>query len=118
MEWLLMLTTGLALLVLLSPLIILLGTVFVLVPLAHLLPPPASVARASFDCPYARRRVNVAFMTPPGAERPSDVLSCSLFSDAPPIRCEKGCLGLARTGWTPSPMVPRYALVADGVAPR
>ena len=119
MELLVMLVTGLAAFVLLLPLILLLGTIFILVPLAHLLPAPSMVARTSFDCPFSKRWVNVAFLTEPSAEGPSDVLSCSLFTDERGIRCNKGCLGLARTtGWTPSPVVPRFALLAGGVALR
>jgi hypothetical protein len=116
MGWVSTVFTGLVLLLLLAPVILLLGTFFILVPLAHLLPPSPSIARSSFDCPVSRRRVNVAFSTVPGAEGPGDVVSCSAFSDPSDIRCQKGCLALARTRWTPSPMVPRYSLVADGVS--
>jgi hypothetical protein len=116
MEWIATFAIGLALVVLFAPLIMLLGTVFILVPLAHLAPAPTMVARTSFHCPFARRRVSVAFVTPPGTDRPSDVASCSLFTGGRGIRCRKGCLGLARTAWTPSAMTPRYSLVADGVA--
>jgi hypothetical protein len=117
MEW--TVTTfavALGLLVLFAPVIMLLGTFFILVPLAHLAPTPTPIARASFECPFARRRVSVGFVTPPDSDMPSDVESCSLFTDGRGIRCEKGCLGLARTAWTPSPMTPRYSLIADGVA--
>jgi hypothetical protein len=118
MDVIVTLVTGLALLVLLAPVISLLATVFILVPLAHLLPPPAMVARTSFECPYSRRRVNVAFLTEPPSETPSDVLSCSVFSDERGVRCKKGCLELAETGWTPRPVVARFALLADGEARR
>lgn len=110
--------TGLALLVLLAPVISLLATVFILVPLAHLLPPPAMLARTSFECPYSRRRVNVAFLTSPSSAIPADVLSCSAFSDGRGVRCKKGCLDLAQTGWAPRPVLARYALLADGEACR
>lgn len=109
---------GLALLVLLATLISLLLTVFILVPLAHFAPAPPMVARTSFDCPYSRRRVNVAFLTSPAAGRPSDVLSCSLFTDERGVRCKKGCLELAETVWTPRPVVARFALLADREASR
>lgn len=118
MEWVVTVLTGLALAVLLAPLIALLGTIFLLVPLAHLVPKPPMISRASFYCPFSKRVVSVAFLSSPDAERPSDVVSCSVFSDGRGIRCKKGCLGLARTGWAPSPMVPRYSLIADGVALR
>lgn len=114
MEWIATFLTGLALVMLFTSLIMLLGTIFILVPLAHLAPAPAMVARASFDCPFSQRRASVAFVTPPDSQMPSDVLSCSLFTDERGIRCKKDCLRLARTGWRPSSMVPRYSLVADG----
>ncbi|OGL00686.1 MAG: hypothetical protein A3I14_00755 [Candidatus Rokubacteria bacterium RIFCSPLOWO2_02_FULL_73_56] len=117
MEWLGTILTGLALLVLLAPLLSLLVTVFVLVPLAHLLPHPAMVARASFTCPFSKRRVSAAFLTSPGSQAPSDVLSCSLFGDGG-VRCKKGCLGLAESLWEGRPVVARYALLADGEASR
>ena len=110
--------TGLALLVLLAPLASFLATVFILVPLAHFLPPPSMVARTSFDCPFSKRKVSVAFLTSPASATPSDVLSCSLFADGRGIRCKKGCLELAQTGWTPRPVVARFALLADGEACR
>jgi hypothetical protein len=109
---------GLALLVLLAPVISLLATVFILVPLAHFLPQPPMVARTSFECPYSRRRANVAFLTEPPSETPSDVLSCSVFDDERGVRCKKGCLALAETAWTPRPVVARFALLADGEASR
>jgi hypothetical protein len=117
MEW--TVTTfavALGLLVLFAPVIMLLGTFFILVPLAHLAPAPTPIARASFECPFARRRVSVAFVTPPDTDTPTDVASCSHFTDGEGIRCAKGCLGLAHTVWTPSAMAPRYSLIADGVA--
>jgi len=115
MEWLVTILTGLALLVLLAPLLSLFLTVFVLVPLAHLLPHPAMVARASFTCPFSRRQVSAAFLTSPGSPAPSDVLSCSLFGDGE-VRCKKGCLDLTESLWERRPVVARYALLADGEA--
>lgn len=87
---------------------------FLLVALAHLMPAPSTVARASFTCPLSRRRVNVAFLTTPGADQPVDVVSCSAFPDPERVRCAKGCLGWARSAWNASPMVARYALLAGG----
>lgn len=118
MDLIVMLVTGLALLVLLAPLISLLATVFILVPLAHFLPPPAMVARTSFECPYSRRKMNVAFLTEPSSETPSDVLACSVFPDEGGVRCKKMCRELAATGWAPRPVVARFALLADGEASR
>jgi hypothetical protein len=108
---------GILLFILLSPLFVLLLTLFVLAPLAHLMTPPPSVARASITCPVTGREVSAAFLTASGAEHPADVLSCSAFPGGT-VRCAKGCLAQSHVGWAPSPMVPRYALVADGVAMR
>lgn len=91
---------------------------FLMLALAHLLPPPPMVARTSFECPYSKRRVDVAFLTSPTVDHATDVLSCSLFADAGRIRCKKECLSLADTYWQPSPMLPRYSLIADDVAYR
>ncbi len=118
MDVIVTLLAGLALSVLLAPVILLLATFFILVPLAHFLPQPPMVARASFDCPFSRRMVNVAFLTSPASATPADVLSCSVFTDERGVRCKKGCLELAETGWTPRPVVARFALLADGEASR
>lgn len=116
MEWLVTILTGLVLLIVLAPVVSLLGTLFVLVPLAHLAPHPEMLARTSFVCPFSKRRVNVAFLTSPASPTPSDVVSCSLFSDG--VRCQKGCLGMAESAWAGRPVVARYALLADGEAYR
>lgn len=113
MEWIGTVLAGLALLVLLAPALLLATTVFVLVPLAHLLPPAPTVSRACFNCPFSRRRVTVAFLSEPGASRPSEVLSCSLFADGR-VRCKQECLDLVEARWAPSTAVARYALLADG----
>lgn len=117
MDTLVTIVSGLGLLIVLSPLLMLLLTAFVLVPLAHLSPRAAAVARASFKCPVTKRRVSAAFVTAPGAEHPSDVLTCSAFPGGA-VTCAKGCLEHADTAWEPSPMTPRYALIADGTAVR
>lgn len=107
-----------ALLVLLSPLWMLLLTFFVLVPLSFFAPPAPTVSRTSLDCPFSKRRANVAFLTAPGARTPADVLACSVFPDERDARCAKRCRELVETRSTPSTMVPRYALLADGEAYR
>jgi hypothetical protein len=117
MEWMMTLLTGLGLFVLLAPVLALLFTVFVLVPLAHLAPAAAAVARRGFRCPVTKRRVHATFLTAPGVDRPLDVVECSEF-DPEPVTCKKGCLALATVKPASSPMVPRYALIADGVACR
>ncbi len=115
MEWVVTILTGFAFLLLVAPAAMLLLTVFVLVPLAHLVPQPPMLARATFECPFSRRTVNAAFEVSPGAGRPTDVHACSVFG-AGPVRCRKGCLATATSGWAPSPMLPRFALTADGPA--
>jgi hypothetical protein len=111
------LLTAIVFAILLAPVAMLLLTVFVLAPLAHLAPRAPMLARATFTCPVSKRAVNAAFLSEPGAEHPSDVASCSVFGHDP-VRCKKGCLELAATGWAASAMTPRFSLVADGVALR
>lgn len=116
MEWVYLLLTGLVIAVIATPVVMLLLTIFVLVPLAHLLPRPTMVARTSLDCPFAERRAEVAVLTDPAHEAPRDVVSCSVFPGG--VQCAKGCLDLVRVRWGPSPMVPRFSLIAGGVTPR
>ena len=117
MEWLIMIFAGVMLVVVVAPVAMLLLTVFVLVPLAHLMPQPSTLARTTLTCPMSKRTVNATFVTSPAAEHPTDVVQCSLFADGR-VRCAKGCLAHAVVGWAPSPMTPRFALLADGAAPR
>lgn len=117
MDWLMTFVTGVAVFVLALPVLMLLLTFFVLVPLAHLAPRPSMIARSTFECPFSNQRATAEFVTSPDAERPADVVSCSVFRDGP-VRCEKGCLALGTTGWTPSPAVARYALIAGGTTYR
>jgi hypothetical protein len=84
--------------------------------MAILAPSPRMVARASFTCPVTHRVVSASFLASPASPEPVDVTACSLFDGA--VRCQKGCLAHARTGWAPSAMTPRYALLADGAAAR
>ncbi|HET7343757.1 MAG TPA: hypothetical protein VFL90_19995 [Methylomirabilota bacterium] len=108
---------GVLLTILLLPVAFLLGTLFILAPLAHFMAPAPAVARTSFDCPYRKQHVNVAFVTAPDSGAPADVMACSAFGDGA-VTCKKACVALGEVGWTPSPMVPRFALVSDGVAVR
>lgn len=117
MDWLIASVATFVMLVLLSPLLMLLATVFILVPLAHLTPPARMIARSALDCPIARRRVNAEFLTMSNSDRPSDVLACSAFPDGR-VLCEKGCLPFAVTRRTSSAVMPRFALIADGTAYR
>ena len=117
MDTLVTIVSGIGLLIVMSPLLMLLLTAFVLVPLALLAPRAVSIARASFTCPVTNRAVSAGFVTAPGADHPTDVVSCSMFPGGD-VRCAKGCLDHAHTEWEPSPMTPRYALIADGTATR
>ncbi len=117
MDWLIMIFAAVVLAVVLAPLGMLLLTFFVLVPLAHLVPQPSALARTTLTCPVSKRTVNATFVTSPSAERPTDVVQCSLFADGR-VRCAKGCLALGEVSWAPSPMAARFALLADGAASR
>ena len=117
MEWLLAPMSSLLAALLIVPVIVLLGAA-VLLMIGHIVPGGPTLSRVAFHCPFSRRRVTVEFLSPSGAAKPTDVLSCSVFSNPYHIRCEKRCLGMAETGWMPSPLMPRFALLADGVAYR
>jgi hypothetical protein len=118
MEWVLTLTSGVVVLLLLGPLAMLLGGLVLFGLVGHVLRGPG-VYRAAFDCPFSKQRASVEFLGETASDHPADVLSCSVFAPKPyHVRCEKGCLGLAETRGALSPMMPRYALLADGVAYR
>lgn len=117
MEWIVLIVAGFGLVLITAPIAMLLLTFFVLVPLAHLMPAPAMLARATFDCPISKKTVNVTFVTAPDREAPADVVACSAFGSRAVV-CEKKCRAMARVAWAPSPMVPRFALIADDVAIR
>jgi hypothetical protein len=117
MEWVMTILAGLVFAVMVAPLAMLVLTFFVLVPLAHLMPASRMLARARFNCPVSRRTVTASFVTSPGDEHPTDVAECSHFGDGKVV-CGKKCLAVATVGWEPSPMVPRYSLLADDTAPR
>jgi hypothetical protein len=111
-------TAGLVVLLLLLPLAVVLCGVILFGLLGHV-SSAGMVSRTSFDCPFSKRHASVEFVTEPGCDRPSGVLSCSVFAPLPShVRCEKACLGMATTGCASSPMMPRYALLAGGVAYR
>ena len=110
---------GLLMVVLLVvPPAVLVGAMLLLWVSGHFLPAGPTVARMSFDCPFSKRRASVEFLIAPGSDRLSDVLSCSVFPKPYHVRCRKDCLKMAEAGWAPSPMMPRYALLANGVAMR
>jgi hypothetical protein len=118
MEWVAVVMSMLVVFLLVFPLAMALGYLLLLGAAAWAFHASPSVARTSFRCPFSKRRVTAAFLTQAGSERPSDVASCSLFQDARGIRCKKGCLKLAETGWVASFMAPRYALLSGDVAYR
>lgn len=117
MDWVISVVAGMVLLVLVSPLLMLGLTVFVLAPLAHLARRPAMIGRSTFDCPFSKRRVSVEFLTSPESLRPTEVRACSVFPDGH-IGCEQGCCDLSATSWAPSPATPRFALIAGDTAYR
>jgi hypothetical protein len=118
MEWALPLVFVAVALVVVLPLALLLAAVALLGFVGHFAAGRPIISRASFNCPVSKRRANVEFLTPTGSEKTTDVLSCSVFAEPYNVRCEKGCIGLATAGWSPPLTVPRYALLADGVALR
>jgi hypothetical protein len=118
MDWVLRLTSSVVVLLLLVPFVVLLGGVILFGLVGHLLPRTLVKWRKTFDCPYSKQRAAVEFLSPPEAGQPSEVLSCSVFSNPYHVTCEKRCLTISEAGWTASPMMPRYSLLADGVAYR
>jgi hypothetical protein len=118
MELVLSVTAGLVVLLLLLLLAVVLSGVILFGLLGHV-SSAGMVSRTSFDCPFSKRHASVEFLTEVGSDRPNGVLSCSVFVPKPyQVRCEKACLGVAMTGCASSPMMPRYALLANGVAYR
>ncbi len=111
-----MLVAGVVFALIAAPVLLLLTTLLLLVPLALLTPRAPMLARTSFACPVSGRKVTATFLTQPGAAAPADVVACSAFPGG--VRCAKSCLREARTSWTPSPVVARYALLAGGEARR
>lgn len=118
MEWIGSVVASLVLLLLVVPVVVAVGSVFLLGAVGWAFSGSPSVARAGFYCPFSKRRVTAAFLTRPGSEEPADVVSCSRFTHAGGVRCEKGCLHLVETGWAASPLAPRYALLSGDVAQR
>lgn len=117
MDWPQVLFGGVVLVVLLAPVgLIVLAVLGLLV--SQLFAPAPMLSRASFDCPVSHRKVHAAFQTRAGLEHPASVISCSLFADPTKVTCERRCLEIADSTWAPSPMVPRFSLIADGAVPR
>ena len=119
MEWVLTLTSSVVALLLLAPLVVLLGGLMLFGLAGHFFSSSFVVSRASLDCPFSKQHAAVEFIGEPGGDRATDVLSCSVFAPKPyHVRCKKECVGLAEVGWTPSFMMPRFALLSGDVAYR
>jgi hypothetical protein len=118
MEWALPLVFALVVLVFVVPLALLLAAVALLGFAGHFGLGRPVISRATFNCPFSKRQASVEFLTPSDSDETADVLSCSVFSKPHDVRCKKGCVELATAGWSPPLTVPRYALLADGVALR
>ena len=118
MEWMGSLVAAFVVLLLVVPMVLAVSSVFLLGAAGWVSYGSPSVGRAAFRCLFSKRRVTAAFLTTPGSEQPSDVVSCSRFKNERAITCQKGCVHLAVTGWSASPMAPRYALLSGDVAYR
>ena len=118
MEWIGSLLASFVLILLVVPVIAAVGSIFLLGIAGWLSYASPSLAIARFPCPFTRRSATATFVTWAGSERPSDVVSCSLFKNGRAITCKKGCVHMATTGWSASPMEPRYALLSGDVAYR
>ena len=118
MDWVLRLTSSVVFLLLLAPFAVLLVGLMLFGLVGHLFPRSLIRSKTTFDCPHSNRRATVEFLSSPETGQLSDVLSCSVFSDPYHVTCKKGCLTMTEPGWQPSPMMPRYALLADGIAYR
>jgi hypothetical protein len=118
MEWMGSLIAAFVVLLLIVPAILAVVSVILLGAAGWVSYASPSVARTRFHCPFSKRSVTAAFLTRPGSEQPSDVVSCSLFQNGRAITCQKGCVQMAETGWAASPMEPRYALLSGDVALR
>lgn len=118
MEWVGSLMAAAVVLVLVGPMALLVLGMLAWTLVGLFLPVGPTVSRATFACPFSRRSVTAEFLTPSGQERPVDVLSCSAFRDPQAIRCKKKCLALASLHAVSQAMLPRWSLVAGGVAYR
>ena len=105
-------------LLLVVPMAVLVVGMMVWILTGFLLPSSATIARASFRCPFSKRSVHAEFLGRPGTEQPVDVVSCSAFREPRRIQCDKACLGLVVVHGVSAMLQPRYSLVADGVAYR
>ncbi len=118
MEWIGSLVAALVVLILVVPVALAVGSVFLLGCAGWVSYGSPSVGRAAFHCPFSGRGVTAGFLTLPGSEQPSDVVTCSRFKNERAVTCAKGCVHMVATGWAASPMAPRYALLSGDVAYR
>ena len=118
MEWAFPLVFALVVLVVVLPFALLLAAVALMGFAGHFGPGRPIISRVTFDCPFSKRQASVEFLTAFGSDQTTDVLSCSVFADPRRVRCKKDCVKLAVAGWSPPLTMPRYALLADGVALR
>lgn len=119
MEWVLTLTSSFVVLFLLAPLVVMLGALVLFALVGHVFGSGPVVSKTSFDCPFSTHHATVEFVSDLGIDRPTDVMSCSVFDPKPyHVRCKKECIGLAKMGSALSPMMPRYSLLSGGVAYR
>ena len=77
-----------------------------------------AVSRTGFYCPFRKQRVTAEFLTEAGQDHPSDVLSCSAFTEPLNVRCAKACRGLAEAHSVSATLMPRFSLIAGGTAYR
>lgn len=117
-EWAGPLVASFVLLLLAVPVVVAVGSVFLLGVAGWISYASPTVGRTGFHCPFSKRWVTAAFLTRPGSDQPEDVVACSRFKDGRAITCGKRCLHLAQTGWAASCMAPRYALLSGDVAYR
>ena len=96
--------------------LLLIGVAGFLVLAAALFPRSPRRIRETFRCPWSHRVVTADFLVPEGAAHPSDVASCSAFSNPEKVVCTKPCRELAEVRWGLSRAAfPRWALIADGL---
>jgi hypothetical protein len=117
MEWIPSLLLLLGVLVVAVPVAVYFGAV-VLLWASSLVSLGPAVSRTRFSCPVTKRLVTADFLTESGSDRPSDVLSCSIFAQADRVRCQKSCLGFAETRSVSMSLLPRFSLISGGTAYR
>ncbi len=118
MEWVLPFIFLLGVLIVGVPVGVYLGALALLWALSLAPGGTAARSRTRFLCPVRKRPVTADFTTETGSDHPSDVLSCSEFSDPARVLCDKACLQFAGTHSISTAMLPRFSLIAGGTAYR